>query len=220
MKCTETRTLLSSYLDGAVTGKQMHDTEHHLAICAECSDEYRMLQRTQRMVARLGRKQVPENLALQIRVTLSREAAKARRPVWAGLRTRLDNTAHAFLMPATAGVLSAIIFFGLLIGFFAPMPLQGSDVPTLLYTPAELKFAPFEIGMGAINADSIVVQVSVDATGHVQDYKVLAGPKDMDQYLPQLNNTLIFTVFRPATSFGQPTTGSAVLSFSKVNVKG
>jgi hypothetical protein len=38
--------------------------------------------------------------------------------------------------------------------------------------------------------------------------------------MPQLNNMLIFTVFRPATSFGQPVSGRAVLSFSKINVKG
>jgi hypothetical protein len=31
---------------------------------------------------------------------------------------------------------------------------------------------------------------------------------------------LIFTVFRPATSYGRPTTGKAVLSFSEINVKG
>jgi hypothetical protein len=31
---------------------------------------------------------------------------------------------------------------------------------------------------------------------------------------------LIFTVFHPATAFGRPTSGRAVLSFSKMTVKG
>ncbi len=223
MNCAETRTLLSSYLDGAVTGRQMHEVQQHLAACAKCAEEYALLRQTQSMVAALGRKRAPAELALQLRVALSREAARARHSTWEGFLERLKNAAEPLMVPATAGVLSAVIFFGLLIGFFAlPAQLQASDsdVPTMLYTPPELRFSPFEIGMGAINTDSIVVEVYVDPTGRVQDYRVLSGESDAQEYLPQLNNMLIFTVFRPATAFGQPTTGKAVLSFSKINVKG
>ncbi len=223
MKCAETRMLLSSYLDGAVTGRQMHAVEEHLRGCSHCCEEYALLQQTQHLVAGLGRKRAPADLALQLRVALSREAARARRSAWEGFLARVENVAQPLMVPATAGVLSAVIFFGLLIGFFAlPTQLQASDndVPTVLYTPPELKFSPFEIGMGAINTESIVVEVYVDANGRVQDYRVLSGEQDVESYLPQLNNMLIFTVFRPATSFGQPTTGKAILSFAKINVKG
>jgi hypothetical protein len=74
--------------------------------------------------------------------------------------------------------------------------------------------------MGNISADSIVLEAYVDARGRVQDYKILVAPKDIEQHLPQLNNMLIFTIFRPAMAFGRPTLGKAVLSFSKINVKG
>ena len=47
-----------------------------------------------------------------------------------------------------------------------------------------------------------------------------AAPDGEQELLPQLNNMLIFTTFRPATAFGRPTTGRAVLSFAKINVKG
>jgi hypothetical protein len=89
-----------------------------------------------------------------------------------------------------------------------------------LYTPPVLKFSPFDIDMSAVNADSIVVETSVDATGRVQNYRILSGPSNMQALLPQLNNMLIFTVFRPATAFGQPTNGKAVLSISRVSVRG
>ncbi|MFB3813362.1 MAG: zf-HC2 domain-containing protein [Terriglobales bacterium] len=223
MKCTKTKTLLSSYLDGAVTGKQMCEVQAHLAACGECSEEYALLRQTQRMVAALGRKRAPEALPLKLRVALSQEAARGRRSFWESMVTRMENAAQAFMLPATAGVLSAVIFFGLLIGFFAlPTQLQasGNDVPTVLYTPPELRFSLFEIGIGAINADSIVVEVSVDANGRVQDYQILSPTSDLDSIRPQLDNMLIFTVFRPATSFGQPVTSKTVLSLSKVNVRG
>jgi hypothetical protein len=223
MKCTETKNLLSSYLDGAVTGKQMRQVDEHLRGCGGCRQEYTLLYETQRMVSSLGRRPAPEHLALRLRVALSQEAARARRVSWAGLQTRWQNTLDAFMVPATVGVLSAVLFFGLLIGLFAlPQPLEASenDVPTSLYTAPVLSFSPSEIGMATVNAESIVVEAYINQDGRVQNYRILSAPSDVKDYLPQLNNMLIFTVFHPATEFGQPTGGKAVLSYSKINVKG
>jgi hypothetical protein len=59
----------------------------------------------------------------------------------------------------------------------------------------------------------------VDADGRVQDYRILSGsndPKDVHE----LRSMLIMTRFRPATWMGTPRPGTAVLSFSKISVKG
>jgi hypothetical protein len=48
----------------------------------------------------------------------------------------------------------------------------------------------------------------------------LSAPEDAKDIVPELNKMLIFTTFRPATAFGQPTSGRAVLSFAQVNVRG
>jgi hypothetical protein len=54
----------------------------------------------------------------------------------------------------------------------------------------------------------------------VDDYRILSKPDEAKDVLPELKNLLIFTTFRPALSMGRPTTGTAVLSFSKISVKG
>jgi hypothetical protein len=41
-----------------------------------------------------------------------------------------------------------------------------------------------------------------------------------EKLMPQLDNMMIFTIFRPATAFGKPTPSKVVLSFSSVNVRG
>src|SRR5208283_2153201 len=49
----------------------------------------------------------------------------------------LSNALNAFMVPATAGALSAVLTFGLLFGFFAiPQQLEASssDVPLMFYT--------------------------------------------------------------------------------------
>jgi hypothetical protein len=65
-----------------------------------------------------------------------------------------------------------------------------------------------------------VIEAYIDANGRVQDYRVLSSPHGQEVVDSDLKNMLLFTVFRPATSFGRPTTGRAVLTFANVNVKG
>ena len=220
MNCSQARSLFSPYLDGVLNGRQMRDLGNHLSQCAACKHEYALLCETQRAVTSLGRKPAPPELALRLRVALSHEAAHNRSRSLAGLQVRFENVFNAFMVPATAGVLSAIVFFGLLIGLFA-LPVQANnDVPTMLYTPPVLAQSPFSNGMERIKADSIVIEAYIDANGRVQDYRILSAQSETDEIKPQLENMLIFTTFRPATAFGQPTSGRAVLSFSKINVKG
>lgn len=222
MNCTETRSLLSLYLDGAVTGRQMGDIGQHLQECSSCKTHYVLLKQTQGVVAQLKRS-APPDLGLRIRVALSHEIARQKRPMFRDIIARMDEALKGVMVPATAGALSAIIFFALLIGFFAmPQPAQArsNDVPTMLYTQPELTFSPFGWQASNIEADSIVVDVSVGANGRVQDYRIISGPSNSAEMMTQLNSMLIFTQFRPATSFGQPVAGRAVLSFAKVNVKG
>jgi len=54
----------------------------------------------------------------------------------------------------------------------------------------------------------------------VQDYRILSAPENAKEIMPELKNMLIFTTFRPATTFGQPTSGRAILSFSRISVRG
>lgn len=222
MNCAETRSLLSPYLDGVLTGLQMRGLAEHLSQCEACALEYAALRSTQQVVASLGKKQPPPELTLRLRVALSQEAARTRQGSWEGFWARVEDAMNPFMVPATAGVLTAIVIFGLLIGFFAlPAQLRASsnDVPTVLYTPPQLAVSPFSTAVG-VSGDAIVVEAYVDANGRIQSYRILSAPKDAQTVIPELENTLIFTVFHPATAFGRPMPGRAVLSFSGINVKG
>ena len=103
----------------------------------------------------LGRKPAPPEVALRVRVALSQELANARRPRWESLLVRWQNAFNAIMVPATAGLITTIIIFGLLISFlYYPGQLSAAnDVPTAFYTPPELQFAPFELATGLSNAD-------------------------------------------------------------------
>src|SRR5208282_846365 len=222
MKCDEIKKMFSPYLDGQVSGTEMRELTRHVEQCAGCAREFAAIERTQQLLASLGRKKAPADLALKLRVAISREAAQARRP-YEGALVRLENTLNAFMVPATAGLVSAVLFFGLLLGFFAlPAELRASsgDVPLMLYTGPQLEQSAFGTSLGNMGDDALVIEAYVDANGRVEDYRILSQPDDAKAVLPQLKNLLIFTTFHPALSMGRPTAGTAVLSFSKISVKG
>ena len=220
MKCIQAKSLFSPYLDGAVTGTQMHALGQHLEACGSCHAEYAALRQTQQLLAGMGREKAPADLALKLRLAISREAARSRDAYWAGLRVRLENALNAFMVPAMAGLGTAVVIFGLLMGFVA-LPLQtDSDVPLALNTAPQLQQSAFGTSLESMHEDSLVIEADVDSNGRVQDYRILSNPKDSKQLLPEVKNMLIFTTFRPATSMGVPTAGRAVLTFSKISVKG
>ncbi|HVO63217.1 MAG TPA: zf-HC2 domain-containing protein [Terriglobales bacterium] len=224
MKCAEARSLFSPYIDGAVSGTQMRALGQHVDECSSCACEYKLLLKTQNLLARVGRKKAPADLALRLRVAISQEAARARRPSFEGLRVRLENALQAFMVPATAGLLSAVVIFSALMGLFGLPNVQAmsnNDVPLLLYTEPELQSSAFGTTVvGAVNSDSLVIEAYVGADGRIEDYRILSETSNSENLLPQVKRLLIFTTFRPATTLGRPMPGRAVLSFSKVSVTG
>src|SRR6516162_4782546 len=223
VRCPQAKQLFSPYLDGAVTGTEMLALQRHFSECAACHGEYLALRRTQQLLVNMPRPKVPADLGLKLRLSASREAADARRARFEGLMVRLENALNAFMVPVAAGFVSALILFGIaMVYFVAPSSLRAdNDVPLVMVnTGPELQPSTLGLTMDTIDDDSLVIEAYVDANGRVQDYRILSDTIASKEVLPKVKQMLIFTTFRPALSMGRPTPSRAVLSFSKVNVKG
>jgi len=223
LRCPRAKRLFSPYLDGVVTGTEMLALQNHFSECAACNQEYQALRRTQQLLGSMDRPRVPEDLGLKLRLAISRETAQARRGRFEGLLVRMENALQAFMVPATAGFLSALVIFGIAMAYFVvPSTLRAdNDVPLVMVNTApQLQQSAFGMTLDTIDADSLVIEAYVDANGRVQDYRILSDPNDSKDVLPQVKRMLIFTTFRPALSMGRPTPSRAVLSFSKISVRG
>ncbi len=221
MNCSNAKSLFSSYLDGAVTGKQMNELRQHMEACAACANEYAMLRRTQALLAETGRRKAPEDLQLKLLLAVSREAAQRRTSRISVWSMRLEHALHSFMVPATAGLVTTVVLFGLLTAFLAPaLRADHPDVPLMLYTAPVLQQSAFGSAASSIQDDSLVIEAYVDANGRVQDYRILSNPEHASDLPTSVKNMLIFTTFKPAMAMGRPTAGRAVMSFSKVSVKG
>ena len=222
LQCPQARQLFSPYLDGAVTGTEMLALQQHLTECRRCNHEYQSLHKTQQLLASVPRRKVPADLGLRLRLAISREVDAAKRARFEGMMVRLENALQAFMVPVTAGFLSALIIFGVaMVYFVAPSSLRAdNDVPLVMVNTApELQPTAFNM-MDSIKDDSLVIEAYVGANGRVEDYRILSDSGESKEVLPEVKQMLIFTTFRPALSMGRPTPSRAVLSFAKVNVKG
>jgi hypothetical protein len=224
MTCAQAKPLFSPYLDGAVTGTQMRDLSSHMEDCGQCRQQYVSLRRAQQLLARVGPRKAPADLALKLQVAISQEAARSKRRYLDGVQIRFQNALDLFMVPATAGLFAAVVIFVVLMGFMAPLQADNSDVPLMLHTGPQLQQSAFGSALDSINGDSLVIEAYVDSKGRVQDYRILSDSKEDNPLLPQVKKNMLifttFTTFRPALSMGRPTTGRAILSFSRVSVKG
>jgi hypothetical protein len=126
------------------------------------------------------------------------------------------------MVPATTGLVATILMFGLVAGFLAAPPsvhANAADVPLTFATEPELLPNSFGFTMGPVSDDSLLIEAYVDSNGRVQDYRILSGSENPSE-LHELRNMLILTSFRPATWMGTPRPGTAILSFSRISVKG
>jgi hypothetical protein len=215
MDCKQAKSMFSTYLDGAVSGHEMRAISIHLDGCGACQSSYHSLQRTQALLSSMRTPRAPKDLQLRLKIAVQQERSRSAARTLQSLGLRLEHALNSFMLPATAGLVTAVIMFGILIGCFA-RPEIGNDIPTSLYTPPRLSAGPYEIqGIDG----PVLIEASVDSTGRVQDYRILSG-HDSDILRVKIDNALIFTTFEPARAFGQPSSGHVVLAFSTVNVKG
>lgn len=212
--CLEIRSHFSDCLDGLCDADSLRSVRFHLRYCGACQEELGRWETIQGDLRSLPRQQVPTELALRLRVQLSQALHSN---LLSRLLVHLENGLRPLLLPASAGVLTAVICFGLILGAGVPPASNVPDVPLGTGTPPRVwELAPIDFATG----DQPVVLVTyIDAGGRVKNYKVLSGPSTPD-LMQHLDRILFLGLFLPATSLGKPTEGQMVLSLRRITVRG
>jgi len=235
--CANIQASFSAYLDGAITGHEMQQVARHIegfedqttgtsiAACEACAGEFAAWRQTLKAVATLRPAKAPADLSLRLRLAISHENALRSSRLLDRLSLTWDNAIRPMLMQVSAGFAGSIALVGstaLLLGVVAapPQAVQANDEPLVAIIPAHYLYSTVAPGAIVTEHDSaITVEVAVDNTGRVYDYKIVSGPKD-DAVRTQVANQLLGSVFRPASVFGVPVSGRAVFTFSGISVHG
>ena len=212
--CMNIRSHFSDYLDGRCEREELKSVRFHLGLCATCQQDLERMQAVQAELRGLARRRVPPELGLRLRIRMSHEL---HRNLLGRLWVRFENAFQPLLLPASGGVLTAIIFFVLIMGSqFVPRS-TSPDIPLGFYTPPRVRIlAPLNFNAGD---QSVVLLTQIDAAGRVMSYRVLSG-QPSPQLSHDLDRIIYFSLFDPATAFGKPTGGQVVLSLRRITVRG
>ena len=203
----------------------------HLNACRECSLESERYAQVREKLRSLPRLTPPADLTTRLRVV----ASKVRMESFGGaspwhrwldrMELSLHNLMRPLALPAVGGLCSAVFLFSTLVvpTFESAFALSGpGDIPTMLSTEPLLKYA------GPINfADGdAVVDLQLNGEGRVMDFVIVSSPGQQDEKLRHsIENSLLFTEFRPATTFGRGVASTVRISFrssrsSRIDVRG
>lgn len=221
--CDTFRASFSEYLDGAVSGHQMHAIATHLRSCSSCDLEFTKLREMQASLASLRALKAPADLGLKLRVAISQQKARESR-TWADrFSVKWDNAIRPLLLQFSAGFAGTIVLVGtiaMVLGMVAaPEAVMAHDVPISAITaPHFLYSAAAERPIVADHDTTIVVDAAINARGQVYDYKFLSGPES-PEVQKQVAEQLMLSVFTPASVFGSPVRGHMILTFDGISVR-
>lgn len=238
MTCGRVIRFLPGYLDGALPeslGSEGHaNIGAHLATCPSCRRELERYRRIQRMMSTTARSSPPADLGSRIRLAVSNARALGGfggrlRRTKDRLQLLLENIFEPLALPATGGIVVALLVFALVYQVLGPgLPVSAAtpDSPTNLLQPARLEaLAGFQMSQleemtRTGGQHPLLVEAMVNADGQAVSYRVISGQVDVSMQR-ELDQVLFFSRFRPQMSFGRPTSGGRViLSFSQIRVRG
>jgi hypothetical protein len=228
MNCHEAARHLPGYLDGAIEMPAESGLREHLMGCHECRDEAERYRLMSRAVANLTPVQVPSDLAVKIRIQVSKATPWS---MWTHrVRSRaalvFSNILAPIAIPATGGVLTALgVFVLILQNMLVGVPMGAvagvvaNDMPTNIVQPAYLET------LGPMPAptfdDGLTLETTVNRQGQAVNYRIISGPKDPDAQR-QVDQLMLLSKFRPLLNDGLPADGGhVVLTFSPaIRVRG
>jgi hypothetical protein len=206
----------------------------HLHDCEGCRLELERYRALSAMMSSAARATPPTNLGLSIRLAVAdaRQSARLAHRIHRlkiRLELLLDNILEPLALPASGGVVVALLVFAMVyqvLGGGSPLAAAVADSPTDLLQPARLEtLAGFQMSSleemtrnGAQHP--LLVEATVDAQGEAVGYRVISGEINAAAR-HELDQVVLFSRFRPELSFGRPTSGGrVVLSFSQILVRG
>ncbi len=234
MSCSSAANHFPAFLEGDLSAAEQRRIDVHMASCSQCSAEIRQMRQLQATLRRMPVRVPPASLKTRLRVVASRELVRQKSraslsAMWShwhsDFRLWSQNLMRPLAIPTAGGVLSAVVLFGLLhLGMASPSLALSvatlSDVPTGLYTDATVK----SISPVGFDDEDVVVELTIDDQGRILSYTIPDCPhmRKSPGLRRNIENSLLFTQFTPATTFGQPMSGKIRLSFrnSSINVKG
>lgn len=175
INCHEAKRRSAGYIDGRLRSDERSGVADHLAGCVSCSSYFEQIVLIRSSMAEMPRPALPAELQTRLKVIASRERAEVLRTrgsrwraVWERWKFNLNELMRPLALPATGGVLSSILLFGLFVLTFGTTAARSNyDIPLCGVAGSEATLVPIEL-----RTESVTLNMSFDASGRIGDYNI------------------------------------------------
>jgi hypothetical protein len=229
MKCSVAKRNIAAYLENAVSEQERRELGSHLRACRSCTDVCERHLRLRAAVRSLPTRQAPKELSVRLRVMASQEfnlRIGVTHTWFERFRFRTNELLRPLAVPLTGGFVAAVLLFAALAPSFAhARAASATDVPCVLFTQPSLE----SVGPIGFTPADAVVDLRIDQQGRIVNYSIVESTGHIDAVHRSIENSLLFTRFKPATlapnscpDCGVSTSGTIRLQLrsSHIEVKG
>jgi anti-sigma factor RsiW len=238
MTCRATRTRLSAYRDGGLSGAESQAVEAHLFRCQACGDRWRSLVETLDVLAAAPRLRCPDGIAPRVLTRLEVESrgpglALLYRPMWAARPLMLPSLFPAALLflivisgalalSSDPGPLPAVATRTLPSPpqWVPPVPSWGTEVnplvPSAEVSAPRARAAFPADALAEMDEGTVFVQTVVARDGSVSTVTLLEGDRALAEPLLE---ALRRQRFEPGRFRGQPVAVSVYRLISRMDVR-
>lgn len=209
ISCNHVRRQSTAYVDGRLRSNEQAGVVAHLVECQACSSYFEQMSSIRSALNGLPAPVMPSGLKTRLKVIASRERASVLesrgsrfQAIWARWKFRISEMMRPLALPATGGLLSAVLLFGtfvLMIG--TTSQIVSYEIP-LCGDNSEPSLLPI-----ALRSNQVVLNMTLDGSGRIADYAISdPGTKftsDPQSHLGSITLPSVPTVFAVA----QPISG-------------
>ncbi|MBV9300821.1 MAG: hypothetical protein JOY62_10115 [Acidobacteriaceae bacterium] len=223
MTCFSAKRQSTVYTDGRLRGSDFSRVAAHLRACDSCSVYFDQIAKVRSATGELSGAKCPTRLSLKLRVIASRERKAVEenngsrfRAMWKQWRFRLDEILKPLTLPATGGLLSSFILFGILAFTIGTASRAVNyEVPVVYEEQPGVNLVPLQLG-----ADAVVLTISTDNNGRIRDYAVRDGSDSFAGDPGKLQSSSIaLPRFPSVLAVAHPVSGDISISFTPLELR-
>lgn len=216
MTCWSVRRRSGDYVDGRLRDGERSRVKAHLSECASCSREYDQSRSVRLALQSLSEPVAPASLgtALRVQASLERQLVVQTHGsrwvrIWNQWKFRFDEMMRPITIPATGGILSSLVLFGVLAFTIGTTTRVVSyEVPVLYADHADANLVPVQL------RSSVLLTLSLDGNGRIVDYAVRDGSDSFIGDPARLQTTNIsIPEFPSVLALAQPVSSDISISF-------
>jgi hypothetical protein len=218
INCHEAKRWSTAYVDGRLRSEKRSGVAQHLAGCDSCSNHFEQLELIRTALGEMRSPAIPKELQTALKVIASKERAEVVRTrgsrfqaIWGNWKFRMRELMRPVALPATGGLLSALLLFGTFIFTIGTTTrIVTYEIPLTGWS-AETNLVPVEL-----RSHLVILNMSFDGNGRIGEYAVSDPSSTFTAGLQTHPASIRVPDFPTVFAVSQPVTGDIQIKFEPI----